>query len=290
MRVSFPQASSNDTGELRHEASVQAGPCIGAQDHSCDAPYSNVDRVEEAIEDHYKIRFTPAFIAAMRSGMESAFSDAQAAQRLLRKQLEDQLINLHTKEENLLDLASNATLPQGKLRARLADIGRQREKLRTELTTVADDLSEGAEFLKANLRLLEDPHAFYIGASDEFRRKLNQAIFKHTFVANEEVVGDEINSPLAELLAVQHGFRAQEAGLNRNDSLDQAIAELLLHSAPTTRATQKGGSCAVTVEDLLTGIDADGDSSKPSMVDPRRFELLTSSMRTRRATNCAKGP
>ena len=25
-------------------------------------------------------------------------------------------------------------------------------------------------------------------------------------------------------------------------------------------------------------------------VDPRRFELLTSSMRTRRATNCAKGP
>jgi hypothetical protein len=26
------------------------------------------------------------------------------------------------------------------------------------------------------------------------------------------------------------------------------------------------------------------------LVDPRRFELLTSSMRTRRATNCAKGP
>ena len=28
----------------------------------------------------------------------------------------------------------------------------------------------------------------------------------------------------------------------------------------------------------------------PEQVDPRRFELLTSSMRTRRATNCAKGP
>ena len=265
--------------------------CIGAQDHSCDAPYSNVDRVEEAIEDHYKtIRFTPAFIAAMRSGMESALSDTEAAQRLLRKQLEDQLLNLDTKEENLLDLASDGTLPQGKIRARLADIGRQSEKLRTELTTVADDLSEGAEFLQANLRLLEDPHALYMGASDEIRRKLNQAIFKHIFVANEEVVGDEINSPLAELLAVQHGFRAQEAGLNKNDSLDQAIAELMRHSAPTTRATPKGGSCAVTVEDLLTGIDADGDSSKPSMVDPRGFEPLTSSMRTRRATNCAKGP
>ena len=94
--------------------------CIGAQDHSCDAPYSNVDRVEEAIADHYKTtRFTPAFIAAMRSGMKSALSDTEVAQRLLRKQLEDQLINLDTKEENLLDLASDGTLPQGKIRARL---------------------------------------------------------------------------------------------------------------------------------------------------------------------------
>ena len=144
--------------------------------------------------------------------------------------------------------------------------GRQRDKLRTELTTVVDDLSDGAEFLQANLRLLEDPHALYMGASDEIRRKLNQSIFKHIFVANEEVVGDEINSPLAELLAAQHGFRAQAAGLNEGDALDQAFAELLRHSAPTTRATLQDGSCAVTVEDLLTGIDTDVDSSKPSMV------------------------
>ena len=168
--------------------------------------------------------------------------------------------------------------------------GRQRDKLRTELTTVVDDLSDGAEFLQANLRLLEDPHALYMGASDEIRRKLNQSIFKHIFVANEEVVGDEINSPLAELLAAQHGFRAQAAGLNEGDALDQAFAELLRHSAPTTRATPKGGSRAVTVEDLLTGIDADADSSKPSMVELRRFELLTFSLRTRRATNCAIAP
>lgn len=265
--------------------------CIGVQDHICDAPYSNVDRVEEAVEEHYKtIRFTPAFVAAMRTGMESALADTEAAQRLLRKQLEDQLVTLETKEENLLDLAADATLPQGKIRARLLDIGRQREKLRSDLATVVDDLSDGAKFLEANLKLLEDPHALYMGASDEIRRKLNQAIFKHIFIANEEVVGDEINSPLAELLAAQHGFRAREASLNKDDALNQALAELEHHSAPTTRATPKGGSSAVTVEDLLAGIDEDVNCSKPSMVDPRGFEPLTSSMRTRRATNCAKGP
>jgi site-specific DNA recombinase len=260
--------------------------CRGVQDHICDAPYSNIDRVEAAIEEHYKsLRFTPEFIATVRAGMESALADTEAAQRLLRKQLEDQLISLDTKEENLLDFAADGTLPQGKIRARLADIGRQREKLRNELDTVTDDLSEGAAFLEANLKLLEDPHTLYLNASDEIRRKLNQAIFKHIFVANEEVVGDEVNSPLAELLAAQHGFRARSTGLNEDDSLEQAIAELVRRSAPTTRATPKGGSSAAILENLLTGIYLDTDCSKPSMVEPRRIELLTSCLQSRRSTN-----
>ena len=238
-----------------------------------------MDRVEEAVEDHYKkIRFTPAFVAAMRTGMESALADTEMAQRLLRKHLEDQLVSLDTNEENLLDFAADGTLPQSKIRVRLTDIGQQRQKLRDELATVVDDLSDGAEFLQANLRLLENPHALYLGASDEIRRKLNQAIFKHIFVVNEEVVGDEINSPLAELLAAQHGFRAREAGLTKQDSVDQALADLFRHSAPTTRATPKGGSSAVAVEDLLTGIDEDADCSKPSMVGDEGFEPPTLSV------------
>lgn len=43
-------------------------------------------------------------------------------------------------------------------------------------------------------------------------------------------------------------------------------------------------------EAILAGIEEDGDSSKTLMVDLRGFEPLTSSMRTRRATNCAIGP
>jgi hypothetical protein len=84
-----------------------------------------------------------------------------------------------------------------------------------------------------------------------------------------------VRTTLPRLLSVftRRRHRAREAGLNKDDSLDQALAELLHHS-PTTRATPKGGSCSITVEDLLTGIDADVDSRKPSMVDPRGFEPL----------------
>lgn len=50
--------------------------CRGVQDHVCDAPYSNMERVERAIEAHYKtIRLSSEFIAAVRENLESAVAD-----------------------------------------------------------------------------------------------------------------------------------------------------------------------------------------------------------------------
>ena len=51
------------------------------------------------------------------------------------------------------------------------------------------------------------------------------------------------------------------ASAPKSDSIDQERAELLRHSAPTTRTTPKDGSRAVTVEDLLAGIDEDVNCS-----------------------------
>ncbi|WP_159622032.1 zinc ribbon domain-containing protein [Ruania rhizosphaerae] len=91
--------------------------CRGVQDRVCDAPYSSIERVEDAVAEHYKtIRLSPAFVAAVRSHIESALNDQVAAQQLLRKNLEDQLTQLTTKEDNLLDLAADGSLPQDRIR------------------------------------------------------------------------------------------------------------------------------------------------------------------------------
>ncbi len=253
--------------------------CIGVQDHRCDAPYSSVDRVEAAIEEHYKtIRFRPEFVAVMREAIEATLADSSAAQRLLRKQLEGQLTTLETKEENLLDLAADGELPQDKIRARIADINRQRATIQRELDTVVNNLDEGAEHLSANLALLDDPHTLYMRASDEVRRKLNQAIFTAIYVVNDEVIGDEIQSPLAELLAAQRGHQAFQSGLDPRGALTQAQAELRRHTSVTTKAAPKDGSCAVTLEELLSAIEGGSDSSKASMVGPEGLEPPTSSV------------
>ena len=150
--------------------------CMGVQDGTCDAAYSNSDRVEEAVEEHYKtIAFKPEFAAAVRGAIEGALADQEAAQQLLCNQLADQLAALNAKEENLLDLGADGDLPQAKIRTRLREIGRTRDKLAADLGAVESNLRSAAEHIDAYLRLLTDPYETYTNADDALRRLLNQA-------------------------------------------------------------------------------------------------------------------
>ncbi len=268
--------------------------CRGAQDHICDAPYSSIDRVEDAVAEHYKtIRLSPAFVAAVRSHIEAALNDQVAAQQLLRKNLEDQLAQLATKEDNLLDLAADNSLPQERIRQRLREIARDRQRATEQLSQVHGDLSSGRAFLDAHLNLLENPYELYVNASEATRRKLNQAIFAHVYVAHDEVVGDDIRSPLRELLAAERGWEALTAGATPEVARRTTQAAAAPHSGPETpKAAPKGGLAEPTNLwlDLPGGLDEDADCSKPLMVELGGFEPPTSSMPWKRATNCAIAP
>ena len=50
--------------------------CRGVQDHTCDAPYSNIDRVEGVIAEHCKtITFHADFVLAIRANLKAAIDD-----------------------------------------------------------------------------------------------------------------------------------------------------------------------------------------------------------------------
>jgi len=65
------------------------------------------------------------------------------AQRLLKKQLDDQLTALDNQEENLLDLAADGTVASGKIKGRLFKLQRERERLTTQRDAVTLDLTPG---------------------------------------------------------------------------------------------------------------------------------------------------
>jgi hypothetical protein len=251
--------------------------CRGVQDHSCDAPYNNLQRVEETVEEHYRsLAFTPEFITGMRQAIRGTLADSESAQRLQHQQLRDQLAKLSANEDNLLDLAADGTLPQVKIRSRLREIEQQRVKLRAQLDTVTDDLSAGAVYLETCLRLLENPYELYRGASDETRRKLNQTLFSKLFIYNDEITGHEVTQPLAELLSAQEGYQAepQQGAEAARAAAHRALGQ---HAPQRTSATQRGGAPSLVVDDLLASVlggdQQDDGCSKTSMVRPARTVL-----------------
>ncbi|MBN9630369.1 MAG: recombinase family protein [Actinobacteria bacterium] len=187
--------------------------CMGTQDGSCSAKHCNMQRVERAVEEHYKtISLSSEFIDFMRDSVEDAMADQQAAQRALRDQLASQLHGLDSKESNLIELAADGSLAQDKIKARLREIANERLRVKGQLEQVRDDLDQAAAFIRASLQLLDNPYALYINASDEVRRRLNQALFAHILVEQDEVDGADMMEPYGDYLSTQQGFQAARQG------------------------------------------------------------------------------
>ncbi len=177
-----------------------------------------------------------------------------------------------------IDLAADGQITKAKIHAKPCEIARARSTLQAQLDDVNDDLSAGENFINECLKLLARLEELYAQASNETRRKLNQAIFKRLFVMNDEVVGDEMVAPLGELLAAQTGFEAAEVGLDREAVLHMAHAAIREHDPKIARAARNNQTSWQTVDDLLTAIDRGDGSSKPSTVPLEGFEPPTVSL------------
>lgn len=152
--------------------------CRNKQEGTCPTPHINVLRIEDAVEHHYAtVRFSADFIADVREHIAGTLADQEGAARLLKQQLTTQLRGLDAKESNLIDLAADSSLPQLRIKQKLREIQRERERLTERLQTTNDDLSDGARLVEACLQLLSEPQELYRRCDDEQRRLLNQAIF-----------------------------------------------------------------------------------------------------------------
>ncbi len=147
-------------------------------------------------------------------------------------------------------VAVGHVMHQDRIRAGLADIEQRRRE--------HDELHVGGRrFLHDSLRLLTDAHRAYAHSDDGSRRLANQAFYTRLEITEDEQLRPRLAEPFAAI--VREAAGGNETGGNE---------------AKREHPTSSDVAC----------------SRKNTWVDLRRFELLTSSMRTRRATNCAIGP
>jgi len=167
------------------------------------------------------------------------------------------LKELDAKEERLLDLAADGSLPQAKIKGRLRAIETDRAKIQASLMATGAELAVGVDILKRGLDLLADPAQLYRTRTDAVRRHLNRAFFERLYLDVDGVTDDCLNQPFADL--------HEAAG----------IRPACAHPSALPRATTLPDTkIGLTLRDVLK----DPVSSKTAVVELRGIEPLTFSV------------
>jgi|ETNmetMinimDraft_21_1059911.scaffolds.fasta_scaffold130989_2 site-specific DNA recombinase len=243
--------------------------CRARQEDICTSRHLPIDAVEDAVIDHYRtVQLRPEFIGFVEGQVDDALDDQVRAQREWKNQLEMRRNELDAKAANLVELVADGGLAVELAKQRLRQIEVDRADIDTQLATVVRDLSAGVEYLKGWLELLRDPHTLYVRASNEMRRRLNQAIFVRIFIADEGRVASELSEPARLLLEAQSRWQSMHSG----DGIGSA------------NATAAAGLQEQTTTDKVDGW------SKDYLVEHIGFEPMTSSMPWKRASQLCQCP
>lgn len=221
--------------------------CRGRQDNHCDMPHIPAEQVERAIVDHYATLSLPSsFHTTIRGLLDEALADEQSSVRTMHATLTTRLKELDAKEERLLDLAADGTLPQAKIKSRLRAIETDRSSVQASLAATGAELAVGVEVLKRGLDLLNEPAQLYRTRTDAVRRHLNHTFFERFYLDIDGVRTDRLRQPFADL---------------HNAAGTRSICE---HPGTSPRqATSRNGKSGPTLHDVLT----DPVSSKAAVVE-----------------------
>ena len=186
--------------------------CRGRQKHVCTTRYWDMDTVEAAIEDEYRlITVAPNFVAWFRGVMDEALGDEQQAAKLRRDDVALRLDRLDRQEKNLVDAIADGDLPRERVRERMVTINDQRRRLNQELTDIESGLGAAVAFLDNALRLLADPYDMYRRMKPEQRRMMNRVVFERVYVDTAKVGHRVHQEPFRFLVPLDGGYRESSA-------------------------------------------------------------------------------
>jgi site-specific DNA recombinase len=201
--------------------------CRARQEGLCDLPHLRAELVEEAVVGHYvTLRLPDSFRQEVREQLEEAVADDQTSTHELHAALTRRLKELDERESRLIDLAADDALPQAKIRAKLHEIQRERERARTGLTNTSEELAVGTAVLRDALHLVNDPQKLYRNVADDVRRHLNQTFYERFYIDDLEVADDEKTPLFAEMHQAATEYRQPARTTDQQESPRQAEAFL----------------------------------------------------------------
>lgn len=254
-----------DSRLIVHHSTNRAGVsypyfiCVGRHQKrtGCTMSAVSIHEAERQIENLYKlVALTPKMAEQTRSHLRTAIEAGSELAKRTQKDLLLQQTRLMDRSKKLLDGHLDGTIPGPLYRE-------EQQRINAEMSIISDRL--GAlrtefEALEQNLdeamSLVQNCCEAYRRAPDSLRRMYNQAFFTRIRIWREERAEGELAEPFATICSITQSRSG---------------------ATPDGDAPLEGSHKVIC-------------SKETDLVDLRGFEPLTSSMRTRRATNCATGP
>ena len=258
--------------------------CRGKQEGVCTLPHLAVWQVEAAVEGAYgRLRLPDGFHADVVRQVEAVVADQTRLTREVQDKLHRQLRRIEQREQRLIDLAADGLLDRSKILERSNAIQGERVRVQASLNETNSELELGAERLKQCLALAADPATLYLEATDETRRQLNETFYDQFFLDEDPiaVAHDVLKQPFDEIRDAGWAYARQKelAGWAARTS------DSCLCGRGRRNAGQRAGVSEDDPSSVLADVFPVRVSSKAVLVEPRGFEPLTFSLRTRRSTN-----
>lgn len=232
--------------------------CRGRQEGLCDLPFLPVTDVEDAIVRHYRtLPLAPDFIDEVQTTLATGVAREQSSTHQLHTRLQQTLKELDSKEERLIDLAADGTIPQAKIRTRLREIQADREHATASLQDTTGELELGREVLHRAIEQLRRPDELYRGADDTTRRFMNETFYDAFYLEQDGVQAATLSEPFADF------HRA--LAVHRNGTV------MMPHNAksPHLVGALSTNKCS---EASLASVMSDSGSSNDTLVPPMGFE------------------
>ena len=187
--------------------------CRHRQEPDCGLPHLRVSDVESAMQREVSsLRLTHDEATALREHTTSHLERRLAVEHDMRVRLKKELATLDVKEQRLLDLAADASIPTDSLRKRLKELQVSKATLQHKLARTDDQVREETDAMLAYIALLEYPGQFYAAATDGVKRKLLSAFYTHLWLDDD----GSTTSPSPEI---------RDVVIQIHDAAREAIAE-----------------------------------------------------------------
>jgi site-specific DNA recombinase len=180
--------------------------------------------------------------------------------------------------------------PKVKIQKKLATIEAERAEIAAQLTDTTSKLDTGRQFFMLALELLSDPQGFYRSGNAAVKKAMTKLAFGKIKLNAHHPQGQELAAFVASHELTEGIDALVEVGSITGSTRYRISTTLTLDSKRDPIPEDGVSLDRFTAADLLAAVLLDQGSNKGAVVELRGVEPLTSSMRTRRATNCATAP